>query len=80
MSADLKDFRGEITRETDVWLEAEERIHGRTRQSVVRELLHAHAEKRLHEAKVMMDLAAAHGVLPEDSGTSRNAPARARRT
>jgi hypothetical protein len=76
MSSDLKDFRGEITRETDVWLETEERVHGRSRQSVVRELLHAHAMKRLHESKVMTELAAAHGVLPEEAGTSRHPTAR----
>lgn len=71
MSAELKDFRGEITRETDVWLEAEERVHGRSRQAIVRELLHAHALKRLHESTVMVQLAGNHGVLPEDAGVSR---------
>lgn len=76
MSADLKDFRGEITRETDVWLETEERIHGRTRQAIVREILHGHALRRLHESKVMVELAGAHGVLPEDAGISRSAPGR----
>lgn len=76
MSTDLKDFRGEITRETDVWLETEERVHGRSRQSIVRELLHAHAMRRLHEAKVLTELAAAHGVLLEDAGTRRMMPAR----
>lgn len=78
MSAELKDFRGEITPETDVWLQTEERIHGRTRQAIIRELLHAHALKRLHEAKVMTELAAAHGIVPEDAGVSRNGAGRRR--
>lgn len=73
MASDLKDFRGEITRETDVWLETETRVYGRTRQDVVRELLHAHALRKLHEATVMTALAGAHGVTPEDPGTARQA-------
>lgn len=79
MSTELKDFRGEITPETNVWLETEERVHGRTRQAIVRELLHAHALKRLHEAKVMTELAASHGVVPEDAGMRRSAPTRLKR-
>jgi len=73
MASDLKDFRGEISRETDIWLEAEERVYGRTRQDIVRELLHAHALKKLHEASVITTLAAAHGIKPEDAGIHRQA-------
>jgi hypothetical protein len=73
MASDLKDFRGEISRETDVWLETEERVYGRTRQDIVREFLHAHAIKKLHEGSVITSLAAAHGIKPEDAGTHRQA-------
>lgn len=72
MASDTKDFRGEITRETDIWLETEARVYGRSRQDVVRELLHAHALRKLHEAKVMTSLAGAHGVMPEDAGIGRS--------
>lgn len=78
MSGEGKDFRGEISRETDVWLEAEERVYGRTRQDVVRELLHAHALRRLHEASVMTALAGAHGIKPESAGMSRQTVSRRR--
>lgn len=79
MGTDTKDFRGEISRETDVWLEAEERVYGRTRQDVVRELLHAHALKRLHEASVIIRLAEANGIKPEDAGVHRQSVSGRRR-
>lgn len=74
MSLDLDDLeRLKITAETRAWLEAEERVYGRTRQDIVRELLHAHALKRLHEASVITALAGAHGIKPEDAGIHRQA-------
>lgn len=71
MSAETKDFRGEITVETDVWLETETRVYGRTRQDVVREILHSHALRKLREASVLSALAVANGIVPEDAGASR---------
>lgn len=79
MAGDTKDFRGEISRETDVWLETEERVYGRTRQDIVREFLHAHALRKLHEASVMTSLAHANGIKPEDAGVVRNAASGRRR-
>jgi len=62
MSADLKDFRGKITRETDVALEAESRVSGRDRADIAREILHAWAAKKLHEASVLSALALSGGI------------------
>ena len=47
MAADLRDFRGKITVETDVWLEAESRLTGRDKQEIVRVLLHERAATEL---------------------------------
>jgi len=62
MAADLKDFRGKITMETHVALEAESRVSGRDRADIAREILHAWAAKKLHEASVLSGLALAEGI------------------
>ncbi|MGH9644178.1 MAG: hypothetical protein ACRD3Q_17370 [Terriglobales bacterium] len=66
MSAKLKDFRGKITFETDVALEAEARMTGRDRSDIAREILHSWAAKKLHAATVLTDLALSKGI--EGSG------------
>lgn len=73
MSAELKDFRGKITRETDVALEAEARVSGRDRADIAREILHSWAAKKIHEASVLSDLALAQGIAgtPRDRGRQR---------
>ena len=68
MSEPLKDFRGKITRETDVALQAEARLSGRDRADIAREILHSWAAKKLHEASVLADLALAQGI----SGSARD--------
>ncbi len=67
MSIPLKDFRGKITIETHVALEAESRMSGRDRADIAREILHAWAAKKLHAASVLSDLALAEGI----SGSER---------
>lgn len=62
MAGDLKDFRGKITVETDVALEAEARVSGRDRADIAREILHSWAAKKLHEASVLSGLALAQGI------------------
>lgn len=74
MSGKLKDFRGKITLETHVALEAEARTSGRDRSDIARELLHAWAIKKLHEATVLGDLALSEGIggsAREHKGTPR---------
>lgn len=72
MSIPLKDFRGKITRETDVALEAEARVSGRDRADIAREILHAWAAKKLHEASVLSGLALAEGI----AGSMGDSPGR----
>lgn len=77
MSLPLIDFRGKITTETHVALEALHRATGMERQEIARDVLHRWASEQLYAATVMQKLAAAEGVsaaLPghrrEDEGTA----------
>lgn len=70
MAAELKDFRGKITAETDAALEAESRIYGRDKQDVVREILHAWALRRIAEASVLTGLVRAQGLVGESEGVA----------
>ena len=72
MSAELKDFRGKITAETDCVLEAEARSSGKERQEVVREILHTWALQRIHSATVMHNLLRAEGLPGIGEGVSGN--------
>jgi hypothetical protein len=76
MSRDLRDFRGKITPITDAWLEAESRLTGRDKTDIVREVLDAHATRRLREATVLVALARAEGLCGEDEGGRGNAVGR----
>lgn len=67
MGIELKDFRGKITLEIDVALEAEARVSGRDRADIAREILHAWAVKRIHEASVLSGLALAQGIAGSGS-------------
>ncbi|HEY1723997.1 MAG TPA: hypothetical protein VGF89_01135 [Steroidobacteraceae bacterium] len=62
MSEKLKDFRGKITPEIYVALEAESRVSGRTHSEIAREVLHRWALEKLHISSVVEGLAAAEGI------------------
>lgn len=62
MSADLKDFRGKITAETDCVLEAQSRVTGVDRSEIVRNLLHKWALERIEEARLLHQQLQAQGV------------------
>lgn len=62
MSAPLKDFRGKITPETWVVLEAMQRTDGRDHSEIVRDVLHKWALQQLSAATVMTKLAAVEGI------------------
>ena len=69
MSAELKDFRGKITPETDAALEALARVSGRDRSEIAREILHKWALDQIHAASVMQKLLRAEGLPGIESGT-----------
>lgn len=68
MSVPLKDFRGKITPETDCVLEAMNRVSGRDRSEIAREILHEWACSRLEEHSVLDRLLRAEGLVGEDEG------------
>lgn len=68
MSADLKDFRGKITAETDCALEAIARVSGNDRSEIVREILHKWALEKIHESTVLATLLAREGLAVESKG------------
>lgn len=68
MSAELKDFRGKITVEADCVLEAMNRVSGRDRSEIVRDILHEWALNRLHEHRVLGALLAREGITGESQG------------
>ena len=70
MSVELKDFRCKISPEIDAALEAESRIGGRDRAEIAREILHAWALRKLHEASVLISLARTQGLIGESQGVS----------
>lgn len=68
MSAELKDFRGKLTAETDCVLEAMNRVSGRDRSEIVREILHKWAVDKIHEHSVLTGLLAREGLAGEYQG------------
>lgn len=68
MSLELKDFRGKITGETDCVLEAINRVSGRDRSEIVREILHKWALEKIHEHSVLSGLLAREGYTGESQG------------
>lgn len=62
MAAELKDFRGKITEETFLALEAEARAFDRDRADIAREILHAWALRKIHEATVLSRLLRDEGI------------------
>lgn len=72
MSAELKDFRGKITTETDAVLEAINRADGRDKSEIAREVLHQWAMSRIHEATILDRLLQAEGLKGIAGGVSGN--------
>lgn len=72
MSAELKDFRGKITIETDAVLEAINRAEGRDKSEIAREILHQWAMSRIHEATILDRLLQAEGLRGIVGGVSGN--------
>jgi len=62
MSAELKDFRGKITAETDCVLEAQSRVTGVDRSEIVRNLLHKWALERIEESRLLHHQMMAQGL------------------
>jgi len=72
MSAELKDFRGKITAETDAALEAINRVSGRDKSEIVRDILHKWASEQIHVATVLDRMLQAEGLRGIVGGTSGN--------
>lgn len=68
MAAELRDFRGKITDETYLALQAQSRAFERDMADVAREVLHEWALKKLHEAKVLYGLARDQGLIGASKG------------
>jgi hypothetical protein len=71
VSTPLNDFRGKITIETHVALEALSRATGRDRAEIARDVLHRWASEQLYAASVMQRLATAEGVTGDYAGIRR---------
>lgn len=67
---ELKDFRGKITAEADVVLEAQSRSTGKERQEIVRQVLHDWALQQITAHSVLTKLLAAEGLAGESQGIS----------
>ncbi len=67
----MHDFRGQLTDEAHVVIEARSRVTGRTHQDIVREIVHEWALSRLAEASLMHRLAKAEGITTEVAGVGR---------
>ncbi|MBA3563089.1 MAG: hypothetical protein H0W33_03590 [Gammaproteobacteria bacterium] len=69
----LKDFRGKVTAETDAVLEAINRVTGRDRSEIAREVLHEWATEQIHVARVLDQRLRAEGLHAIGEGTSGSA-------
>lgn len=68
MSAELKDFRGKITAETDVVLEAINRTSGKDRSEIVRDVLHSWALQKIDEHSILAKLMHSEGIAGNSGG------------
>lgn len=66
MSLDLKDFRGKITPDTDIALEAHARATGRDKAEIARQVLDEWARTQIHVATVITRLTRSEGGRRED--------------
>lgn len=71
MSLELKSFRLGITAETNVALESVARAFGKDKASVLREVAHEWALKKLHEYRVASGLVHANGIERATDGDQR---------
>jgi len=62
MSIELKDFRGKITPEADVVLEAISRSTGKDRAEIARDVLHEWASNQINVATVLDTLMKREGM------------------
>jgi hypothetical protein len=62
MSQELKDFRGKITAETDAALEAINRVSGRDKSEIARDILHKWASEQISVATVLDKLLRSEGI------------------
>lgn len=62
MSLPLEDFRGKVTAETHVWLDAKAQLEGREKSEIVREILHEVAMREIHAARVLAGLYETKGL------------------
>lgn len=72
MSLPLKDFRGKITAETDCVLEAINRVSGKDRSEIVRDILHEWALGKIDEHSVLSKLMQAEGLSGSGGGIAGN--------
>lgn len=72
MALPLKDFRGKITAEADCVLEAMNRVSGKDRSEIVRDILHTWALEKIDEHTVLTKLLRAEGLAGEDEGVAGN--------
>lgn len=68
MAAELRDFRGKITDETYLALQADSRAFERDMADIAREVLHEWAIKKLHAAKILYTLAREQGFTGASKG------------
>lgn len=68
MSAELRDFRGKVTAETDMALEAMSRAFKRDKSDIAREILHTWALKKIMEANVLARMLNAEGIAGNQQG------------
>lgn len=78
--AELRDFRGKITVETDAVLDAIARRTGRDRSDIAREWLHEKAEEYIEIAAYIDQRLKAEGLLAVTEGASGNGNATRVRT
>lgn len=72
MAAPLKDFRGKITVEADCVLEAINRVTGKDRSEIVRDVLHEWALDELDKHNVLAKLLRAEGLTAASEGIAGN--------
>lgn len=65
---ELKDFRGKITPEADVVLEAQSRCTGKERQEIARQVLHEWALQQIAANRVLNRLLVVEGLAGDSKG------------
>lgn len=68
MSEPLKDFRGKVTPETDAVLEALNRVTGRDKSEIARDVLHKWALEQIEAANLITRFTACEGATGSGEG------------